>query len=228
MIIDKTKNLLLTALIILLLPTVLSAQETATQYFDSISRHYGQVEDYSAILRIVREETEQVGEISFKSPNLLRIDFSEPKEQVLNINGDELLLWVPALSVTFVQKLKSHNSASLATMASEQGLTMLKRNYSIGYEAGPDPVSLDEGSPEMVIKLNLNWRTSNEGFRELRIAVGENNMIRRITGVTTNHEVIQYDFSEIVVNKGIPDSRFLFDSQPEGNTIHNFLFEPEE
>ncbi len=214
--------------LLLLFPVVLGAQETAERYFDSISSYYGSVNDYQGNLTITRGEIVQVAAVSYKNPNMLRLDFSDPEEQVLVVNNEELILYIPAYRVSFRQPLKQYSEAALANMASQQGLDLLKKNYSIGYLVGPEPVPLEEGSPELVTKLKLKWKSSNEGFRELDISIGEDSLIRRIVGITTALDTVQFDFEDIRVNRGIPDSRFNYDSPPEGNTIQNFLFEPEE
>lgn len=206
----------------------LSSQETAVVFFDRISDFYGSVRDYVCQAEITRGDTVQVAEIKYKTPNLLHMEFSSPEGIVLNSNNGELLLYIPEHRVTFIQELKRHNTSTLAGMASAQGLDLLKRNYTIGYLTGPDPQPLDEEFPEMVVKLKLNWKTANEGFREMVLSIGSNNLIRRIEAVTTKHEVLQFDFYNIEINKDLPDSIFDYDAPPEGNAIENFLFEPEE
>ncbi|RDG34425.1 outer membrane lipoprotein carrier protein LolA [Oceanispirochaeta sp. M1] len=205
----------------------IAAQETAEKYFDRISDYYGSIRDYEGDLVITRGDMEQVAHISYKNPNKMRLDFSVPEGQVLNVNDENLELYIPEYRVSFVQPLKNRSDSTLAGMANSQGLELMKRNYSIGYVTDPDPVPLDEGSEEMVVKLKLHWRSSSEGFRELYIAIGQNNLIRRIEGVTTSMESIIFDFTNLQTNKDIPDARFDYKSPPEGNSIENFLFEPE-
>jgi len=205
----------------------LTAQETAEKYFDGISEYYGNIKDYEGDLLITRGDTEQIARISYKTPNKLHLEFSKPDGQVLNVNDEKLELYIPKYRVSFIQPLKAHSQTALLGMANSQGLELMKKNYSIGYVSGPDPVPLDEGSEEMVVKLKLNWRSTNQGFRELYIAVGQNNLIRRIEGVTTSMDRIIFDFTNMETNKGIPDARFDYKSPPEGNSIENFLFEPE-
>ena len=114
-------------------------------------------------------------------------------------------------------------------MASQQGLELLKRNFSVAYLVGPDPVPLDEADvPEMVVKMKLDWRSTDEGFRQLEISIGENGLIRRIKGVTVGYENIQFDLTNILVNQNIPDARFEYESPATANIFENFLFEPEE
>lgn len=207
------------------------AQNTdiAVAFFDRVSAHYGSVEDYEADLIIRKgEDDPQSAAVIYKNPNFLRLDFSEPEEQVLCSNGEELVLYVPELQVAFVQTLKKHNNAALANMASEQGLNLLRKNYIISYVVGPEKVPLDENSSIYVTRLKLRWKTGKEGFREILLSIGENYMIRRIVGVTAGHERIQFDFDDITVDNGIPETRFDYDPPAAGNAIKNFLFEPEE
>lgn len=205
----------------------IAAQETAEKYFDRISDYYGSIRDYEGDLVITRGDSEQVARISYKNPNKMHLEFSVPEGQVLNVNNEKLELYLPDYRVSFVQPLKKRSDSTLAGMANSQGLELMKRNYSIGYVSGPDAVPLDEGSEEMVVKLKLNWRSSSEGFRELYLSIGQNNLIRRIEGVTTSMESIIFNFMNLEINKGIPDARFDYKSPPEGNSIENFLFEPE-
>ncbi|MDC7233562.1 MAG: outer-membrane lipoprotein carrier protein LolA [Spirochaetales bacterium] len=205
----------------------LAAQETAEKYFDRISDFYGNIRDYEGDLVITQGKQEQVARISYKNPNKLRLDFSKPDGQVLNVNDEKLELYIPEYRVSFVQPLSRGSGSNLAGMANSQGLELMKRNYSIAYVSGPNAVPLDEGSEEMVVKLRLNWRSTSEGFREIYLAIGQNNLIRRIEGITTSMESIVFNFTNLETNKGIPDARFDYKSPPEGNSIENFLFEPE-
>jgi outer membrane lipoprotein-sorting protein len=225
----RYRFLLTTVIVFCCLAGAVSAQEimTANDYFNSISERYGRVDDYEARLTITREEEAVTGTVYYKNPNLLRINFSEPEEQVLALDGELLTIYIPAHSVIMQQSIKRHSSATLASMASSQGLNLLKRNYSIAYLSGPDPVPLDEESEEMVIKLKLEWKSTDEGFRQLEISVGENGLIRRIVGVTGGYENIQFDFTNIIINRNIPDARFQYESPASANVFNNFLFDPE-
>ncbi|MDC7238928.1 MAG: outer-membrane lipoprotein carrier protein LolA [Spirochaetales bacterium] len=204
----------------------IAAQETAERYFDRISDFYAGLNDYEGDLVITKGSVEQVARVSYKNPGRMRLDFSKPEGQVINVNQETLEVYIPEYRVSFVQNLRGESNPNLATMANSEGLALMKRNYSIAYLTGPSPVPLDEGSEEMVVKLRLNWRTTSEGFRELYLAIGENNLIRRIEGVTPTQDRVIFNFTNLQINRDIPDARFEYKSPPEGNTIENFLFEP--
>ncbi len=208
----------------------LYAQETAESYFDRLSDFYGTIRDYQGQIVITRGDTVQTADIFYKSPNLLRLEFTDDDSRgiIMNTDGETLLLHLPEHSVTFSQTLKKHSDTAVANMAGSQGLHLLQQNYKIGYKTGPDREPLEADSEEMVVKLRLEWLSSTEGFRELEIAVGENQVIRRITATTTKYETIRFDFLNLRINEDIPDTKFYYKSPPVGNDIENFLFEPEE
>lgn len=219
-----------TLVLLLAGPFALPAQEilTAENFFDEVSARYGKIQDYSARVSISRGQETMKGKLYYKSPNKLRIDFTDPAEQVLVTDGEQLTVYVPKYEVILLQKLKKRSQAALASMASAQGLNLLKRSYAVAYLIGPDYVNLDEVSKEPVKKLRLTSRSTAEGFRQITIAVGKNGLIRRISAVTLNYEEFVMDLTEITVNQNIPDTRFKYDAPAYANVYQNFLFDAEE
>ncbi len=215
--------------ILFFLPLTVWAQDivTAARYFDTVSEKYGSVADYTAKVAIQQGKSSMDGTILYKNPNKLRIEFSNPAGQVINSDGKTLTVFLPRYSVAFTQELKKRSDAAIAAMASKQGLNLLKSSYSIGYVIGPDPVPLDGTTGESVVKLKLTWRSGSQAFRELELSVSSSGYIRRIVGITAAQQTIQFDFTAIKTNIGIPDNRFDYDSPPTANMIHNFLFAPE-
>jgi len=207
-----------------------AAQEIipAARFFSTVSDRYGALEDYQADMQILFGDQKMTGTVYYKTPHLLRINFIEPRDQVIVVDGEKLQIYLPAQSVTMIQNVKRHNEATLTSMAAGQGLYLLSRGYSIGYLDSPGYVALDEGSRERVVKLRLEWRSTEEAFRQIIISVDENGYIRRMEAVTKDYQQIRYDLTNILVNQGIPDTRFKFDSPPSSYKINNFLFEPEE
>ena len=204
---------------------------TAENYFDDISARYGKIQDFTASIVITRGEMVMRGKLYYRNPNLLRIDFTEPEDyedQVLVTDGTLLTIYIPRYEVIMEQKLKRRSQAAVAGIASQEGLNILKKNYGVAYLTGPDLEPLDEGSKELVVKLKLSSRSTAEGFRQLVMAVGNNGLIRRITGITIGYEELIFDFIEISVNQNIPEARFKYDSPPYANVFKNFLFEAEE
>lgn len=200
---------------------------TSSEYFKAVSDNYGTIEDYEAEITITKGDEELTGTLYYKSPNLLRINFTEPEDQVLTVNNDELLLHLPQHHVVMKQELESHSEATLATMASSEGLQLLKNSYSIAFLDSPQLVPLEEDSDETVRKLQLEWREPGEGFRQIIMSVNTDMMIRRMEGLTEDYEEFRFDFENIEINQGIPSARFDYESPPSAYNIENFLFTPE-
>jgi outer membrane lipoprotein-sorting protein len=205
--------------------SVLSAQEivTAERYLASVAERYGAVRDYEARIIIRSGNTEMYGTVSHRTPSFLRIDFSSPAEQVIAFNGETLTVYLPGYRAILNQNVP--HRAGGASLATAQGLSLLRRNYVPAFVTGPNPVALENGSPERVVKLRLTRRSNSEGFREILLDINpETRLIRRIEGRTLTDNVVRFDFSNILINQGIPENRFIYDAPASANLYNNFLF----
>ena len=219
------KNLFLTALLLSLAATAFSQGIlTAAAFFQTVSAEYGKINDYEASVEIKAAKNAMEGKVSFKRPDLLRIDFTRPEEQVICFNGDTLTIYLPGNAAILNQSVESSGNNG-ANMATPQGLSLMSRYYSVAYETGQDPVPLEEGSDEKVVKLVLSRRNTSEAFRYINLCiVPETKLIRRILAVTPQGESFQFDFSNYVINQGISDQRFIYDPPSSANNYNNFLF----
>jgi outer membrane lipoprotein-sorting protein len=207
----------------------LSAQEivTAERYLEAVAERYGGIRDYEAKIMIRSGNTDMYGTVSHLVPSFLRIDFTTPSEQVIAFDGNLLTVYLPEYRAILNQTISSGRStgASGASLATAQGLTLLRRNYLPAFITGPVPEPLEAGSDEMVVRLRLTRRNISEGFREIILYIdSETRLIRRIEGRTIADSLVRFDFSEIQINQGIPEQRFLYDSPASANLYNNFLF----
>jgi outer membrane lipoprotein-sorting protein len=204
---------------------------TADRFLEAVSERYGVVKDYEAHIVIRSGSSEMIGNVSHLAPSFLRIDFTRPADQVIVFNGELLTVYLPeyraVLNQTVTQSRRS--SASGASLASAQGLTLLRRNYVPSFVTGPEPAPLDSGSPEQVVKIRLTRRSVSEGFREIILNINpETKLIRRIEGRTIAEADVRFDFTNIKINQGIPEQRFIYDSPASANLYNNFLFRDSE
>jgi outer membrane lipoprotein-sorting protein len=211
----------------------LRAQEivTAERYLESVSGFYGGVRDYEARVIIRADNADMRGNLSFLSPSFLRIDFTDPAEQVIVFNGELLTVYLPRQRAVLSQNITPSRrpGAVGASLASAQGLILLRRNYIPSFVSGPSPVPLEEGSEEPVVKLRLTRRSISEGFREIILSVNpETLLIRRIEGQTIAGGRLRFDFIEVRTNQGIPEGRFIYDSPASANLYNNFLFRDDQ
>ncbi len=215
-----------------------SAILTAADFFESVSENFAVIENYEADMkiRIGEESEEMISRVSFKQPNLLRIDFSEPDTQAIVFNGNQLTIYLPNSNVILNQTVQSDGSSSDGmSLATPDGLALMKRYYSITYEVGQAPVPLDPeavGTPEaeeMVVKLLLTRRNTTEGFRTINLAISPDTLlIRRVEAESVEGTIFIFDFTNYALNQNIPDMRFLFDMPSAGSTFNDFLFAESE
>lgn len=197
---------------------------TASAYFKQISEYYGSLKDYEADFEIKIEKQETAGKLSYKAPDLLRMDYSTPEEQVICFNGDTLTIYLPDKTAVLQQAITQENGTG-ASLTTPQGLTLLSRYYSVAYETGQTAEPLDKGSDEMVVKFILTKKSNTEAFKYIKIAVNESTkLIRRIEAVTPKGETFLFNFYDYKVNQNIPDARFIYDPPSSANNYNNFLF----
>jgi outer membrane lipoprotein-sorting protein len=197
---------------------------TAERYLEMVSARYGSIRDYEANIVIRSGSSDMTGNLSYLSPSFLRIDFIRPAEQVIVFNGELLTVYLPEYRAVLNQSITPSRRATSASLASAQGLALLRRNYVPTFVTGPEPVTL-EGTQEQVVQLRLVRRNISEGFREIILSINPTSrIIRRIEGRTIADTMVRFDFTNVRTNLGIPEMRFIYDSPASAYMYNNFLF----
>ena len=195
---------------------------TASEFFKSVSDFYGTIQDYEADTDIlVGSGGAMRGKISFKRPEMLRIDFSQPDGQTILFNGETLVIYLPGSSAILQQTV----SGSGAAAATPEGFSLMRRYYTVAYESGQAAVPLDEDSSEMVVNLILRRRSASEAFSKMLLSVDPATLlIRRIVATTPADLDYVFYFSNYSLNTGISEQRFIYDPPSSANNYNNFLF----
>jgi outer membrane lipoprotein-sorting protein len=192
---------------------------TAADFFKSVSDVYAQIKDYEADIEISIGKNDMKGRVSFKRPEMIRIDFSDPAEQVVVFNGDDLTIYLPGSSAILEQNV----TGSGENIATAQGLSLLRRYYSVSYESGQMPVPL-EGSDESVVNLLFARRSATEAFKTILLSVNPSTkLIRRVKAISSQDVVYTFDFLNYELNKNISAQRFIYDPPSSANNYNNFL-----
>ena len=195
---------------------------TAEWFLDTVAATYSTIQDYTANVTITSDSSVMQGDISYLSPDKIRIDFSVPSEQVLVTDGRDLWIYIPLQNIVLQQTMRaSHNGATLVGSA---GIRLLVDNYSVAFVTSPVPTPLS-GTDEQATHLKLTWNSTREHFRELIVAVTPDKRIRRIVGTTARNETVQFDFTNIQINQGVPAARFEYDPPASANLFTDFLFD---
>lgn len=195
---------------------------TADSFFKEVSAKYASIKDYEAAVEVTAGKQTMAGTVIYKSPTLMRMDFSQPASQVIVYDGQSLVVYVPEFRAILSQQTGTTSAAAIGT---GDGLRMLGRNYSVAYEKGPTPTPLPGSESESVIRLVLSRLTVAEGFRTIVLSIDPGRLlIRRMEGTTLAGDLISYDFKGIKLDQGIPDAKFIYDSPASANIYNNFLF----
>ena len=202
---------------------------TADRYLEIVSERYAGILDYEANVTIRSDGRDMFGSLSYLEPNYLRIDFTNPADQVLVFNGENLTIYIPGLRAVLNQAVSPLRRTSVpggaASIATAQGLELLRRGYIPSFLTGPAPVPLDSQNPELVVQLRLTRRLASESFAEIILSINpETLLIRRVEGRTLTNAIVRFDFTNMRTNLGIPEFRFIYDMPPTANVFHNFLF----
>ncbi|MDR3275745.1 MAG: outer-membrane lipoprotein carrier protein LolA [Treponema sp.] len=196
---------------------------TADRFMENLSSRYAEINDYAALITIVSGSSTMYGSLIYLNPYFLRIDFTTPAEQVIVFDGRVLTVYLPEYRAVLSQNAPT----SGASIATAQGLSLLRRNYVAAFVSGPEPTALDTG--EMAVSIRLTRRTASEGFREIILSVDPLTMlIRRVEGRTTAGALVRFDFSGIQLNLGTPALRFVYDSPASANVYNDFLYSETE
>jgi outer membrane lipoprotein-sorting protein len=217
-------------LVALLPASPLRAQEivTAVQYFGKVAERYAQVSDYEGKISVATAKDTMRGDIIFKAPSLLRIDFTSPPDQVIAFDGKTLTVYIPGYNAILSQSAADKPGAGASALATREGLKMLRRNYSVAFEASPAPQPLEGAAGEQAVRLVLARSSAAEGFKTIKLYIAPDSLlIRRIEGWTISGDKLTFDFTGVKTNVGIPATRFVYDSPASANVYNNFLFKSE-
>ncbi|MBN2619276.1 MAG: outer membrane lipoprotein carrier protein LolA [Spirochaetales bacterium] len=220
----------LNILLFLITPLMIFSQQTAGDFFKTISDKYSEINAYTANFKItsgLRGNIVQEGKMTYMNPNLLRMDYMVPEEQVLNVNSRKISIYVPAHDTLFEQTINSEEDALVieASGLTSQGLTLFNTNYSISYVNGPNLEALDDNNPQEVYKLRLYPRRYTEPFSFIIISISTDGFIRRLQSTTRTGEEIVFDIVDIDTSVKLDKSFFEYNAPPSANTIKDFLFD---
>ena len=201
---------------------------TANEYFKSVSEEYGKIKDYQANANITIDKEDMKAKITYLQPDKVRFDFSKPEEQVIVFNGETLTIYLPGHQAVLTQNANAEDSdakGNAANLATSEGLSLMRRYYTVSYETSQETVPLDEGSDEKVVRLVLWRRTTSEAFRYIKLSITpKTKLIRRIEAVTPADITYKIDFSDYEINQGLTAQRFSYDIPSAANSYDNFMF----
>ncbi len=192
---------------------------TASDFFKTVSDYYASFYDYTCSVNIQMGSSQQYGTMYFKRPELVRIDFTRPAEQVFNFDGETLKIYLPGQNAILEQAVTGRSQGAL-------GLSLIRRYYTIQYETSQDPVPLSEGSSVQVINLVCSRRSASEAFKTIKLSISPTSkLIVRVVAESQSGDTYTITFSNYSVNVGLSARRFIYDPPSSANNYNNFLYE---
>ncbi len=195
------------------------------QFFAKVSDRYSTIDDYEAAIVISSASQPMAGKLYFKSP-LSCASISANRGAGHRVRRERLVVYIPQYRAVLQQETGTAGlGAGAASLASREGLVMMKRNYTIAWRLPPRRFPSTK-APRRWCTSCSSRKTVSEGFKTVRISISESSLlIRRIEGWTVANERIAFDFTSVKLNQNIPAARFLYDAPASANVYNNFLFQ---
>jgi outer membrane lipoprotein-sorting protein len=189
------------------------------------------VKDYIADVKMTQEGDTFKGVLYFKNPQKLRINFTEPKRQVICTNGYMLWVYLEYLNILLKQELMFKEKMRTEegqlqnvinpVMLNVIGYDKLVSDYSVEYNETKSKSEYKDGTKVYKLKL-IRWKTTT-GINTIFLTVQDNGLIRKVEGITSVYRKVTIELDNIRVNSGVGDNRFEYDAPAHANTIENFI-----
>ena len=178
------------------------------------------IEDYTAQFDWVNGDAHYTGEIKYKKPDRLLLEFVEPEEQKIVANERVLYIYIPYLKVVCQQSLGEDTESSILSTASESGLSKLFEEYSFSFY---DTSVLQTFGTTAAYHLKLTQKRPKVGFKEMDMWVSENGLILQSNSVSPSGIIVSLTFSDIQLNVELPDYIFEFEVPANAQIIRNII-----
>jgi outer membrane lipoprotein-sorting protein len=179
------------------------------------------IQDYTADIVWVNGNVEYFGTISYKRENKFLIEFEEPEDQVIVSNGEYLYLYIPYLRIVVQQLLgEATESSLLATSSSQAGLSKMFNEYAFSFA---DSNGLQPFGSTMAYHLKLYQKRPKVGFKSMDLWVSKQGYILQSNGVSPSGVNVNLSFSNIQVNRELPDHIFEFEVPADAQIMQNII-----
>ena len=246
----KIKTLFITCLFIFIFINILHSQEellSAKTLLERLSESFKtNVRDIKADIRLIQGDMVSTGILYFKNPQKIRIDFTDPANQVICSNGYELWVYIPYLNIVLHQdilerermkddedekdeeKIKVNEETENPDiiinpiLLNPVGLDKFLTEYSIEYHETKEKINYKDGTKVYQLKL-IRWRSTKHGFNVIYLIIQENGIIRQVRGITANYKQITLELDKIELNNNISDLKFNYEPPAHTSTVDDFI-----
>lgn len=222
------KILLLTLLQLLVLILPIYAQEvnepvnivSINDIKSLMAEKFESIIDYTADFKWINGNVHYYGSIQYKKPDMILLNFEEPREQKIISNGKTLYIYIPYLKVVAQQSLGEDTESTILETTSEKGLAKLFEEYSFSFF---DNSELQPFGSIMAYHLKLQQKKPQVGFKKMDIWVAQNGLILQSNGDSPGGVNVSLSFSNIRLNTELPDYIFDFEVPADAQIIRNLI-----
>lgn len=246
----KIKILFVACLIIFIFINIMHSQEellSAKTLLEKLSESFKtNVRDLKADIKLTQGNTISTGTLYFKNPQKVKIDFTDPPNQVICSNGYELWVYIPYLNIVLHQNIlereraktdedkdeKSDTATNETTEEPEMitnpillnpvGLDKFLTEYSIEYFETKEKINYKDNTKVYQFKL-IRWRSTKHGFNAIYLTIQDNGIIRKVKGITASYKQIVLELDKIELNTNISDLKFNYEPPAHTSTVDDFI-----
>lgn len=194
---------------------------TVSDVVKKVQERFGSLDTYQANFYIVSDKMDkkrtQQGTIRYKSANKLLVDFTSPSGQKIVANEKTMWIYIPSMNVVAEQDLKG--DPGILFVNSKTGLSRLFSKYHYRFDGKEQPERQSDGSKQYV--LFLKQKESRSGFRNMKLWISEDYMIRKAEGETASGKNVTISFSQIKTGVELTNGMFKFDIPSRARVIKN-------
>lgn len=185
-----------------------------------MSERFESIEDYTADFQLVNGTAHYSGVLKYKKPDKMRLDFEKPAEQIIVTNENSLFLYLPHLKVVCQQSLGEKTESAILSTTSQQGLSKLMNEYSFSFY---DTSTLQPFGNTRAYHLILSQKSPKVGFKRMDMWISETGFILQSNGISPNGTQVTLSFSNIQLNRELPDYIFEFEIPADAQIIRNII-----
>ncbi|MBN2569590.1 MAG: outer membrane lipoprotein carrier protein LolA, partial [Deltaproteobacteria bacterium] len=199
---------------------LLAETVTLEQLIAKIQKAYDETVDFTAVfkqkamMKSINKTVTEEGTLHLKKPQMMFWDYTKPALKKLVLNPQKAWLYMPEENTVYVQDAESLLSSKI-TIRFLTGIGNLQEDFAIAFSK-PD---YRNGKGDYLITLKPN--TYEAGVKRLLLTINRDSYyIAGCTFVDMYENRTELTFTDVVINKGIPDTLFTF-VPPEDAEVYN-------
>jgi outer membrane lipoprotein carrier protein len=146
------------------------------------------------------------GVLYIQRPGQMRWDYREPSRHQIYVNGNEVIYVVPEHQQA-IRSTMDREVGSSVPLGLLSGAARLSEEFSVAWDA-----DIDAGEGHH--RLRLTGKSKTAGLAPISIEVNDRFLIRHVTLQDPSGAKTTFEFSDLILNKGLDAGLFTFTPSP--------------